>query len=586
MADTIETPLRVSLGGVLSAYATDAFHFALSRPLVATGYTLALYALYGLVRLLFTNFFFSPFRSLPRPRLESLWAPIMGNLIEMQKDDPGSIQMRWTEKMGGIVVYRGLLGTPRMLISDPGALAYVLNNAYSFPKPAGTRSALSTILGDGVLTTEGQQHKYQRKLVNPTFNQSSVRAYTPLFHRHARALANVLDGLYEGQDMTELSPAMEPRFDVLTKRKMTSIVDVLHWISRTTLDVIGESAFSYDLKSLHHGESGSSIAQTFQEMMTRVGQLTLIERALLHLEQFSIFDGYRPLPTSFNKAAMKTQKTVEQVAGKMIDDHQASGMDTDSDLLQKILTLNEDPDVPAHQKMSRREVLGQLTTLILAGHETTSTGLTWALWALAHHPAIQSRLRDEIREVWTDASEDISFEKLHELGYLERVTAEVMRLHPPVHSTNREPIQDSFIPLSTPVRRKDGTLVDRIPVKKGQALIISIVTYNRRKDIWGEDAAEFKPDRWLDLPDAVARNGLPGGHLAFIAGPRNCVGSKFALTEFKVILSHLIRKFEFTPLPDDLAQISSKQVVVTRPRIKGLEEMGTQMPLRFKKVDG
>lgn len=572
----------LSLSNVTVAKAVQS---VISHPVFAIGYIALLYFSYLVLQLFLSNTFLSPFRLLKRPPMQGFWFPIMGNLIEMQKDDPGQIQMRWTEKFGGIVVYRGLFGTPRMLISDPGALSYVLSNAYNFPKPAGTRSALSTILGDGVLTTEGQQHKYQRKLVNPTFNQSSVRAYTPLFHRHARALATVLEGLYESKDFCELSPAMEPRFEQLKKREMTSIVDVLHWISRTTLDVIGESAFSYDLKSLHHGESGSSIAQSFQEMMTRVGQLTLVERALLHLEQFSVFDGYRPLPTSFNKAAIGTQKTVEQVAGKMIDEHKTSGMETDSDLLQKILTLNEDPTVPSDQRMSRREVLGQLTTLILAGHETTSTGLTWALWALAHHPAIQTRLRQEIREVWTDASEDISFEELHDLAFLDRVTAEVMRLHPPVHSTNREPAQDAFIPLSTPIRQRDGRLLDRVPVKKGQALIISIVTYNRRKDIWGDDAMEFKPDRWLNLPDAVSRNGLPGGHLAFIAGPRNCVGSKFALTEFKVILAHLIRKFEFAPLPSDLAQIRSKQVVVTRPRIKGLENMGTQMPLRFKKVD-
>lgn len=472
-----------------------------------------------------------------------------------------------------------------MLISDPVALAYVLNNAYSFPKPAGARSALSTILGDGVLTTEGQQHKIQRKLVNPTFNQSSVRAFTPLFHRHARALSKYLAVLYDSKDDNELAPGMEKRQEELKDRKLATIVDVLHWTSRTTLDVIGEAAFSYDLKSLKDGEQGSAIAQSFQDMMTRVGQLTLVERALLHLEQFSIFDGWRPLPTSFNKAAMKTQKTVEQVAGKMIDDQKKAQVVEDSDLLQKVLALNEDPNVHPSQRMSRNEVLGQLTTLILAGHETTSTALTWALWTLSHHPEVQTTLRKEIRDLWTDGDEDISFEELHSLEYLDRVTTEVLRLHPPVHSTNREPIQDDVIPLSKPVRQTDGSLVDRIPVPKGQAIIVSIVTYNRRKDIWGDDAEEFKPDRWLNLPDAVRKNGIPGGHLAFLAGPRNCVGSKFALTEFKVILSHLLRRFEFAPLPEDLASITSKQVIVTRPRVKGLENSGTQMPLQFTRVE-
>lgn len=552
--------------------------------IIASSTVTSLLFVYAVIHLSIANTILSPFRMLRRPETVGWRSFVMGNLIEMQENDPGHIQHEWTEQFGGVVVYRGLFGTPRMLISDPAALSYVLNNAYIFPKPAGLRSALSTILGDGVLTTEGNQHKYQRKLVNPTFNQNSVRAYAPLFHRHARALIKKLEQLYDAKDLAELAPAMADRQNELKVRHLTPVVDVLHWISRTTLDVIGESAFSYDLKSLHQGESGSAITESFNDMMTRVGQLTMTERGMLHFEQFGIFDRLRPLPTSFNKAAIKTQKTVEAVAGRMIDEHKSSSVGTDSDLLQKILQLNEDPNVPAHQRMSRSEVLGQLTTLILAGHETTSTSLTWALWTLAHHQAIQDRLRQEIKDGFGDADEDLTFEELHELNLLERVTSEVMRLHPPVHSTIREPAGEAFIPLSTPLRRRDGSLIDRVRVQKGQPLIISVVTYNRRRDIWGDDAMEFKPDRWLDLPSSVKNNGLPGGHLAFIAGPRNCVGSKFALTEFKIILAHLVRRFSFHPLPGDMATISSKQVVVTRPRIRGLETKGTQMPLHFKKV--
>lgn len=474
-----------------------------------------------------------------------------------------------------------------MLLSDPLALSYVLTNAYNFPKPAGARAALSTLLGDGVLTTEGHQHKVQRKLVNPTFSQNSVRAFSPLFHRHARALSLVLNHLIKAGDHTELAPAMGERRAKMAQRGVGPVVDILHWTSRTTLDVVGDAAFSYDLQSLKAGEhgGGTAIAESFQAMMTRVGQLTMTERAMLHFEQFRIFDGWRPLPTSFNKAAQQTQKTVEQVAGVMIDDEKRAQVVDDSDLLQKLLALNEDPKVAPANKLSRNEVLGQLTTLILAGHETTSTALTWALWTLAHHPEMQNALRREIREHWVDGEEDFTFEEVHNLDYLDRVTSEVLRLHPPVHSTNRESGRNDVIPLSKPVRRVDGTYVNRIAVPKGQPIIISIVTYNRRKDIWGEDAEEFNPDRWLDLPDTVKNNGIPGGHLSFISGPRNCVGSKFALTEFKIIISHLLRRFEFAPLPPDLATISSKQVVVTRPRVKGLEESGTQMPLRISRVE-
>lgn len=497
---------------------------------------------------------------------------------------------QWTKQYGGIVAYRGLFGTTRLLLSDPVALAYVLNNAYQFPKPAGTRSALETILGQGVLTTEGAQHRYQRKLVNPTFTQKSVQAYTPLFHRHARALITRLEEVYRDQDFHELAPGMKPLQGTLLANGITSVVDVLHWLSRTTLDVIGESAFGYQFESLKSQDgSGSAIASAFQHMMTRLGQLTLTQRFMLHGEQWSMFDGHRPLPTSFNKASLETRATVEDVARKMIDDQKQAVVVEESTLLAKLLALNEDPDVPPSQRMSKNEVVGQLTTIILAGHETTSTALTWALWALAHHPEIQTALRDEIQEAWPEEeSEDFSYEHLHSLKLLDRVTNEVLRLHPSVHSTNREPIKDDVIPLSKPVRQKDGTMVNRIHVDKGQPLILSIVTYNRSEAIWGPDADQFKPDRWLNLPKTVTQNGLSSSgitHLGFISGPRNCVGSRFAITEFKVILSHVLKKFVFEPLPEETVAISRKQVVVTRPRVVGLEDQGTQMPLKFRLVD-
>lgn len=469
----------------------------------------------------------------------------------------------------------------RLCLSDPLALSHVLTNAYVFPKPAGTRSALSNILGDGVLTTEGDVHKRQRRLVNPTFNHTSVRGYVGLFHRHARALVARVEELRARNDLAELAPHMKPRYSNIRAANIGPVIDVLSWVSRTTLDVIGEAAFNYDLRSLHPGAQGSDIAISFQKMMTRVADITLFERFQLHIEQFSMFDRVRPLPTSFNRAAQETQKDVEVVAGTMIDNPQRVFTTEEADLLSKLVTINEDPKTPRAHRMSRQELLGQLTTIILAGHETTSTALTWTLKYLAEHPNMQSRLRAEIREAWTDDEDDLSFETLTDLPYLGRVTNEILRLQPPVFSTNREAAHDCVIPLSQPIRMKDGSLVSNFPVRAGQPLIISIVTYNRRKDIWGDDALEFKPDRWLRLPDAVRNNGIPGGHLAFISGPRNCVGSKFALTEFKVILSHLIRAFEFKPLPKDICQFNSKQVVVTRPRVIGVLEEGTQCPLQI-----
>lgn len=530
----------------------------------------------------------------------------------MQEGNPGDKQMEWTNRYGGAVVYRGLLGNERLLLSDPRALMYVLQTrCYSFPKPSGARSALSNLLGEGVLTTEGDIHKRQRKIVNPTFSQASVRDFLPLFFRHAHALSKHLHAFVHEErkaqdDQTpsrrislakELSPAL---LNAMTSDgdenaelpdgnggPAPSVVDVLHWTSRTTLDVIGESAFSYVLNSLQRGENGDVIADSFNRMMTHVGQLTLLERAQLHFEQFSIFDGLRPLPTSFNKRARACYDAVEEVAERMIKDRREGNAppSTEKDVLERVLRANEDPSVKASQRLMPHEIMGQLTTLILAGHETTSTALTWALYQLALHPDIQDELRAEVKKAQDEsAGDDLDYEALHALPLLSNVTNEVMRLNPPVHSTNREAAEDDVIPLAYPIKAKDGQEIRQISVRKGQTVIVHVATYNRRKDLWGEDADVFKPSRWTELPEPILRSGVPGYSLSFLAGPRNCVGQKFALTEFKAILSTLVTTFSFSPPPGNV-KVDAKQVIVTRPRIRGLETAGTQMPLCVTPLD-
>lgn len=542
----------------------------------------------------------------------------------MQSGNPGDKQMEWSEKYGGAVVYRGLLGNERLLLSDPKALMYVLQTrCYSFPKPAGARSALSNLLGEGVLTTEGDVHKRQRKVVNPTFSQSAVRDFLPLFFRHARALSTHLSDLVQQEREAQgdspsgsassissasstssrrasLAEELAPALMAATNGKIPveansespiapSVVDVLHWTSRTTLDVIGDSAFSYELNSLARGENGDVIADSFNRMMTHVGQLTLLERAQLHFEQFSIFDGLRPLPTSFNKRARACYDAVETVAQRMLRERKEGKAfaTTEKDVLERVLRANDDPNLKANQRLKPHEIMGQLTTLILAGHETTSTALTWALYQLGLHSDLQERLRVEILdalEVATGDDGNLTYEALHALPLLQNVTNEVMRLNPPVHSTNREAAQDDVIPLTYPLMGKNGQKITHLPVQKGQTVIVHVATYNRRKDIWGEDADQFKPDRWNNLPEAVLNSGVPGYSLSFLAGPRNCVGQKFALTEFKAIMCTLLSTFRFGPPPGSL-KVDSKQIIVTRPRIRGFENAGTQMPLTVTPIE-
>lgn len=214
--------------------------------------------------------------------------------------------------------------------------------------------------------------------------------------------------------------------------------------------------------------------------------------------------------------------------------------------------------------MTDTELMGQLTTFILAGHETTATALTWALWKLAERPLIQQKLRDEIRVakelVKTDGLDEIGSEDLASLEYLDAFVVsivlilifkvisfsltfptlqrEILRLESPVANTLRAAGKDDSIPLGSPLKLKDGTSITSIPVKKGQNIFLSIVAVNTSQTVFGEDALEFKPERWINnnFGEKGPAVGVWSHQLTFLAGPRACIGYKFALLELKALV--------------------------------------------------
>lgn len=149
--------------------------------------------------------------------------------------------------------------------------------------------------------------------------------------------------------------------------------------------------------------------------------------------------------------------------------------------------------------------IGTLTTLIrtllLAGHETTSTALSWGLLELAKHPEIQTRLRKEIHEIEASikARGRVSFiaADLDNMPYTQACLKEILRFHPPAYHTHRAAGKDMVIPLSKSITTKSGKEIKEVAVPKGTRIIMSVAAYNRDKAIWGEDAHEFNPDRWL-----------------------------------------------------------------------------------------
>jgi len=249
------------------------------------------------------------------------------------------------------------------------------------------------------------------------------------------------------------------------------------------------------------------------------------------------------------------------------------------DLLSLLIKSNIASDTAENMRMSDSEVLSQIPTFLLAGNETVSAAVSWTLFALCCQPAVQAKLRTELRTCPTDSP---TMEQLNTLPYLEAVVREVLRLYAPVSSTQRIAEHDAEIPLQKPFTDKRGVLQSTIRVSKGDLVTIPIRLLNRSTELWGENANEFRPERWEDVPEAV--NGLPSvyGHLlTFIAGAHACIGYRFSVVEMKALLFTLLRGFEFElALPaEDIVRTST---VVGRPGIASNPAAGAQLPLLIR----
>jgi cytochrome P450 len=295
-------------------------------------------------------------------------------------------------------------------------------------------------------------------------------------------------------------------------------------------------------------------------------------------------------------------------------DSDAPSQSRDRDLLSCLVRANvsEDPTkrLPDNQVLAREFLQSssaiqdvdvfppEIPIFILAGHETTSNGLAWTLFALAQRPDVQERLRAECRSSLTlptlsTGNDPLTAEEvnaLDKLPLLDAVIRESLRLYPPILATMRAATEDDAIPLAHPYTDKKGVLRDTIPMHKGAIIPIPILSVNRSKDIWGPDALEWNPDRWLayhaeGVP--AAAKGIPnvwGPLLTFISGSHACIGWRFSLMETKIILHTLMSEFAFKLAVDPSEVFKKNTGIVYQPHLKGEKDKGAQLPLLVSRI--
>ncbi|KAB8356701.1 hypothetical protein FH972_024277 [Carpinus fangiana] len=435
----------------------------------------------------------------------------LGHILGQFSSDPISLLMEASRTIpnNGLLRARGpILMKSRLFPTSPKALADILNHrCYDFEKPRCDRDFLRRPIGNGLVVAEGSDHKLQRKSVWPAFRGDQMKGLVPIFWSKSIEFVDVV-ARKKCQSLLESSD------------KTSGCVELGAIVSRVTLDIIGAAGLGYNFNTLHN--SGDELAKVYASL-TDPSNPVIAKNYIAHFLLPTAVAQRLPFVGNslINKSSLRLRGICKQL---IIDKKHAFDQNSKEQKNETILSL-----LLHSNAFSDDAIVDQLLTFLAAGHETTSSALEWALYMLAKHQDVQQRLREEVKAHVGLLSYKMDSDKLDQMQYLNAVCMEVLRYWPTVPISTRTAICDTVI-ADTFVPK--GTDIDMVPM-----------LLNKSTDLWGPDAGEFNPDRWLKKSDGGSSSLY--SFMTFIHGPRSCIGQGFAKAELKCLLAAFMLQFQF-----------------------------------------
>nr|QFS19031.1 cytochrome P450 72A699 [Trifolium pratense] len=385
--------------------------------------------------------------------------------------------------------------TPTVIITDPEHIKQVFTKIEDFPKPKLT--SLGKYLSNGLVTYEGEKWAKHRKIVNPAFHIEKLKGMLPAFFHSCNEMISKWKGL--------LSP------------DGTCEIDVWPFLQNLTCDAISRTAF------------GSSY-----EEGTKIFELLKKQGNLVMTAGHTNIPLWRLLPTTAKMKMKEFEREIHDLLEGIITKREnalKNGETTNDDLLGILLQSNlAEKQGNGNSRsigMTTQEVMDECKLFYLAGQETTSSLLVWTMVLLGRYPEWQARARQEVLQVFEN--QNPNFEGLSQLKIVTMILYEVLRLYPPVLYFNR-------------ALRKD-LKVGNLLLPSGTQVSLPIILIHQDNDIWGDDAKEFKPERFAEGIAKATKGQVC--YFPFGWGPRICVGQNFALLEAKIAISLLLMNFSF-----------------------------------------
>jgi cytochrome P450 len=383
----------------------------------------------------------------------------------------------------------GPLGYSRrsiIIVNDPALTKPILTDSEDiFPKNDLMVGALAPLVGNSMFVSSGALWRKQRAMIDPAFSHMRLAKAFP-------AMAGAVDDF-------------EVRLDALATGGGDLSLDLA--MGQLTADIICRTVFSASLAN----ETARDVFESF----------AFFERTVAHVEVMRLIFG-KPFAAIPQRAdVLAACQRIRRHIGDLLDRHLQAGAAFD-DIAARVIAAR---DLASDTAFTREELIDQLGVFFLAGHETTASGLTWAVFIAATQTGIADKIAGEVKEVAGDGP--LVFEHVKRLNYTRAVFKETLRLYPPI----------TFIPR---VATQD-TMIGSKKIKRGTMVMIAPWAIHRHDKLWPKPDV-FDPERFSQ---AREKEIIPGSYLPFGSGPRVCVGAAFATTEATLILARLMSRFCF-----------------------------------------
>ncbi|XP_005177308.2 cytochrome P450 4d2 [Musca domestica] len=460
--------------------------------------------------------------------------PILGNSLRLRNVNTENIEAVLKENTAtyGKIYRFWVFNQMHLRVTDPKLCEALLSSQHQITKSS-FYEFLIDWLGRGLLLSNGKKWHTRRKIITPAFHFKILEQFVEVFDQQSTVMAKNLLAQADGQTAIDMFPV----------------------VCRMALDTISETAMGVKVHAQENQEFeyvkalnyvSTVMSKRFVNPSQRTSFLFKLTSPKVYREtQRCIGVMHRFTTQVIEKRRQALEKSMREASNKADppseeedeDEYEHYGRKQRMAFLDILLQSTVDGE-----PLSNEDIREEVDTFMFEGHDTTTSGISFALYLIARHPEVQARLFEEICQiVGQDPDKVLSYRDLQDMKYLECVIKESLRLFPPVPAIGREITED--------VQLGDVTL----PANTNVVLSFSLIM--RNPDYFPEPDA-FRPDRFFGDGDSKSHVN-PFLYTPFSAGPRNCIGQRFAMLEMKSVITKMLLHFELLPLGPEVQRLTT-----------------------------